>query len=121
MAKSEPRWASAYGDTPKDMERIDAKAMGGKRQPGSGNRWFAKMDNESTEFLTDCKRTKSKQYTLKSSDFIDVLSEAGKLGVDGRMVVLFDEVTNPFTGSPLCVTIILDEQFKELLKIANDG
>ncbi len=56
--------------------RRQEKRVGGKRQPGSGNQWFAKGDVVLKELLVECKRTDKESITLKLSDLLKIKIEA---------------------------------------------
>lgn len=113
----EPLWRNKYGNTPEEQEKQDAKEMGGRRNPGSGNRWFAPMDSQSPDFITDNKRTSAQSYTLKAKTFIEVLNVARKAGKNGRMSILFDGTKDPVTGEDLHLTIMLDSDFKRTIDL----
>lgn len=53
---TKPKW--------RKFEEKTAKAFGGKRVRGSGNRWFAKGDVKTDQFLIENKITQKKSYSI---------------------------------------------------------
>jgi hypothetical protein len=50
--------------------------LGGKVTPGSGNRWNAKGDGKTPEYLVEAKRTDAKSYHLKADELTKIMFEA---------------------------------------------
>lgn len=57
-------------------EEQAAKAEGGKRQPASGSRWFAKGDVRANGFLLDDKFTDDASFSLTAYDWRKITAEA---------------------------------------------
>lgn len=75
-----------------------ARRVGGKRRPGSGNKWFAKHDVGSKIFLVEAKHTDKASYSIKRADVERVCvraAEEGKVpafvvGFSGKNYIMFD-------------------------------
>ena len=57
-------------------EEQAAKQAGGKRQPGSGSRWFAKGDVRANGFLIEDKYTDDESYSLTAKVWRKITAEA---------------------------------------------
>jgi hypothetical protein len=53
-----------------------AKQEGGRRQPASGSRWFAKGDVRANGFLLDDKYTDDASFSLTAKDWRKITAEA---------------------------------------------
>jgi len=78
---------------PRRHERDTAKALGGRRQPGSGSMKTAKGDvrdvaSGAFEFLVECKRTKNQTLTVQGNWLNKITSEAGVL--EPALAIRFD-------------------------------
>lgn len=67
---------------PKAHEKATAKALGGRRQPGSGSKAAFKGDvggvsTQLTEFLVECKRTEDQSLRLQARWLNKITTEAG--------------------------------------------
>lgn len=61
----EPPWKrAAVGRRAKHSEEATAKSDGGRRQPASGSKWFAKGDVRANGFLIDDKFTDSDSFRI---------------------------------------------------------
>lgn len=59
-------------------EEQAAQALGGRRQPASGSRWYAKGDLRANGFLIDDKFTDSDSFTIKKRDFLKLMKDAAQ-------------------------------------------
>jgi hypothetical protein len=57
-------------------EKSDAKMVGGKRVPGSGNKWNNPGDVKSDKYLIECKQTSNKSYSLTKEKLDKAYEEA---------------------------------------------
>ena len=57
-------------------EDNDAKSFNGRRNRGSGNRWYAPGDVSSEKFLIESKQTEKKSYSLSKSKLNKIYDEA---------------------------------------------
>lgn len=57
-------------------EKDDKQLLGGKRTPGSGNKWSAPGDIKSEDFLIECKDTTHKSYSLTKERWDKISKEA---------------------------------------------
>jgi hypothetical protein len=60
----------------KEKEFSDAKKVGGRRQKGSGNLWYAPGDVRSDNFLIDDKTTKHKSFSITTEIWDKLYEEA---------------------------------------------
>lgn len=75
--------------TPKAHEDRIAKAVGGRRVPGSGSSMFAKGDVNEDSFLIECKLTEAGSLRVKQSWLEKITSEAE---AQGKMPALAIEI-----------------------------
>lgn len=61
------------------QEKRLASIRGGRRQPGSGNKWWAKEDVIDKIALSQCKITSRKSYTIKLTDLNTLMDHATAL------------------------------------------
>lgn len=94
------------------QERRIANTFGGRRTPGSGNKWFAKNDVRSQDVSFEVKYTGKKQYTLKASEL-----EQGEKNalIDGRDFVFGIEMNKRNW------IVISEEDYITLRTRAGDG
>lgn len=59
-------------------EQAGAKKLSGRRQPGSGNNWFAKGDLRANGFLIDDKYTDEKSYRLTAETWQKITRESAQ-------------------------------------------
>lgn len=57
-------------------EKNDARMVGGKRVPGSGNKWNNPGDVKSDKYLIECKQTDNKSYSLTKEKLDKIYEEA---------------------------------------------
>jgi len=57
-------------------EKNDRAILGGKRTPGSGNKWSAPGDIKSGDFLVECKDTEKKSYSISKARWTKIANEA---------------------------------------------
>ena len=57
-------------------EKNDREILGGKRTPGSGNKWSAPGDIKSEDFLVECKDTEKKSYSISKARWTKIANEA---------------------------------------------
>jgi len=72
-----------FGDdeiTPRAQEDRIAKAIGGRRVPGSGASMFAKGDVSQDRFLVECKLTEKASLSVKQSWLEKITAEAEAQG-----------------------------------------
>lgn len=61
----EPPWRrAAVGRRARQSEEATAKSDGGRRQPASGSKWYAKGDVRANGFLIDDKFTDNKSFSI---------------------------------------------------------
>lgn len=70
-------------------EKLVAEQQGGRVQPGSGSRWFAKQDVKCAEKLIQVKTTDKKQYILKLEDLEILEQHALKEDCEPVFIVIF--------------------------------
>lgn len=74
------------GLTPREkglqFEKEFAKRLGASLQPGSGNKWYAKLDVNGKSFLWSCKQTSKETFAISRS----IMHEAirGVIGPGGK-------------------------------------
>jgi hypothetical protein len=59
----------------REFEEAWSKRVGGKLVPGSGNKWWAKMDVGDAEFLWSCKATTNNGFRI-TQELVDEVVEA---------------------------------------------
>lgn len=59
-------------------EDAGAKKLGGRRQPGSGSRWFAKGDIRANGILWDDKFTDALSYRIERDAFLKHMQDAAR-------------------------------------------
>lgn len=69
----------------RSQENDIAKAIGGRRTPGSGNQWHSKADVKSEHWLVEAKTTTQGSYSLKEQTFTMLRLQAIK---EGKLPVL---------------------------------
>ena len=57
-------------------EKSDEKVFDGRRQRGSGNRWYAPGDVKTDRFLIDSKQTDKKSYSISMKTWDKLYEEA---------------------------------------------
>lgn len=88
MARFFPKVFGGSDRSPTGQEKRIAKALGGKRQPGSGSSPYAKGDviqkspagHSLTKFLIECKQTKHKSLSIKGEWLTKISREAMAAG-----------------------------------------
>ncbi len=66
----------------KAQEDRVASQTGGKKTPGSGNKFYAKGDVKTKHILVECKTTKNDSYSLKKDDFERLMDQALSKALD---------------------------------------
>ena len=89
----------------KNQEKEVAGRLLGHTVVGSGNRWYAKGDVKSKDWLVECKRTDKQSYSLKKSELEKAIVEAV---TDGREMMFQVEIDG------LKLAIITMDKFVEL-------
>lgn len=64
------------GRRARKSEEKGAKKLGGKRQPASGSKWFAKGDIRAHGILWDDKFTDDKSYRIVAEDYRKLMHDA---------------------------------------------
>lgn len=59
-----------------EFEHLFAKSVLSKPNPGSGNKWYARMDIVDSLITWSCKFTSKKSFSLKQSDIDEVVGVA---------------------------------------------
>jgi hypothetical protein len=59
--------------------------IGAHSVPGSGNKWYAKMDGSGGGIRWSCKHTRNKSYRLTQDDLVEVFEAVEGSGGDGSM------------------------------------
>ena len=95
------------------VEKMTAKKYGGRRTPGSGNKWGFRGDIKEEVFLFQDKQTDKKSFPIKEADWIKTKREALLEGRRPAFKVTFNSGTS---------FIILDEpDFYEMMnKLKNE-
>jgi hypothetical protein len=73
------------------QERVHARRVGGRTQPGSGSSWRAKGDVISPEHLDELKFTDGKQYSLTVTSIRKITRAAVQLGRTPRVIIDFKQ------------------------------
>ena len=102
------------------QEKRLAEETGGKRQPGSGNKWFAKGDIESPQtkeliaggFLIEGKTTAKKQIIVRRS----MLEEHFTKALDNNRIGIFQICLDDSVRSPLCIAIVPWDLMSDLMR-----
>lgn len=68
------------GDIGRDFEDDWAKRTGGKTQPGSGNKWYARMDVSDSVFLWSLKATGKRSFPVSIDLVEEVVTEVAGMG-----------------------------------------
>lgn len=94
------------------QERRVAGEIGGKPQPGSGNKWYAKGDAKGPDLLVECKSTDKESISIKLG-VIDKIEREAMLA--GREPVLQID----FTGGrkPRSYALVTADRLMELLEL----
>lgn len=66
------------GRRARKSEEAAAKTLGGRRQPASGSKWYAKGDLRANGFLIDDKYTDDKSFRITVEMWRKIESEAGQ-------------------------------------------
>ena len=94
------------------QERGVAKKLGGKTQPGSGNKWHAKGDIKSPKMLVEAKATFNTSITVKASVWLKIEDEATAIGKIPAMTLRMADGQ----GRELHLAVISVDEFCEHFK-----
>lgn len=70
------------------LEQVVREALEGELQPGSGNKWFARLDVDGTQILISCKATANMSRPLAMSDIVEMDEVASGSGGTGQIPAL---------------------------------
>jgi len=93
--EGEQKRRESYHRRPRKQEKKVAKALGGRRQPGSGAfgslKGDVKREHEGFPLLVECKRTGKLSLRLEVSHLTKITNEALASGRHPALAVQFDE------------------------------
>lgn len=95
MTRFRPRIFTEQSDSPDSQERMVAKRLNGRKQPGSGSSMYAKGDVKQASgpghsldrFLVECKQTKHASLSVKSEWLSKISREAMAVGLEPALSV----------------------------------
>lgn len=98
------------------FEFLFEKLYGGKRQKGSGNQWYSKLDIEGKSLLISCKATQADSFRITKSiirEAFDAVSGPGGVGDDyvPLIVVDFVEGKEPTADDPMYALIEMEDLY----------
>lgn len=87
MARFKPLVFEQGGDTPTEQEHRVARAVGGRRQRGSGASMYAKGDVLAEHFLMECKRTVHASLSVKKTWLDKIAKEAAAVSLEPALAI----------------------------------
>lgn len=99
-------------DIGRQFEKLFCKLYSIKKQPGSGNGKFFKMDAEGKVFLYSLKATKNKSWSIKKTDLDEVKDATkapGGTGAVPALVTTLVQGDEPSSTDPIYVTLEFDD------------
>lgn len=103
-------------------EKVLAKVLGAKPQPGSGNGPLKKLDIEGTEFLASCKWTEKASLSLSDTTLREAESATHGISGTGAIPIHFSRVEGS-DGERIYATLDIDDLltlFQEEIKLVTE-